>query len=192
MAENTNPQRVVTGKVRLSYCNIWQPKSINGGEPKYSASILIPKTDTATIEKVKTAIETAIKDGTSTKWNGKEPPRSTMKLPLRDGDIDRPDDEAYANCFFVNANSKTPPTVKSTERDENGKLKVLTAENDSSSVYSGVYARASLSFYPFNTNGNKGVAVGLENIQKLQDGEPLGGKVSADVDFADDLEDYLD
>lgn len=168
-----SPTRVITGVVRLSYCNIWEPKSINGADPKYSVSLLIPKSDTATITAIEKAVEAALTAGTG-KFGGKIPPRGALKLPLRDGDTER-EDEAYAGHFFVNANSKNPPQVV------DGTLAPVL---DRAEVYSGCYARVSIEFYAFNTNGNKGVAVGLGNIQKIRDGEPLGGgNISAESDF---------
>lgn len=166
-----NETKVVTEKVRFSYCNIWEPKSIEGSTPKYSVSLIIPKSDTKTIAEIKAAIEKAKKDGIS-KFGGKVPPN--LKQPLRDGDIDRPDDEAYANSFFINANSTTKPGVV----DKNVK-----AVLDPSEVYSGCYGRASIVFYAFNQNGNRGIACGLQNIQKLADGDSLGGKARAEDDF---------
>ena len=169
-----NPTRVVTNVVRLSYANLFEPKSIQGSKPKYSVSLIIPKSDNATLAKIETAIDAAIEAGTA-KFGGKRPNKAALKLPLRDGDTER-DDEAYANSMFVNANSTTPPQVV----DES-----LSPILDRSQVYSGCYARASITFYAFNTNGNKGVACGLGNVQKLRDGEPLGGgHVSAEEDFA--------
>lgn len=169
----TNPTRVVTGEVRLSYANIFEPKSIQGSKPKYSVSLIIPKSDTDTLAKIERAIDAAIEAGIG-KFGGKRPNKAALKLPLRDGDVER-DDEAYANSMFVNANSITPPQVVDTD---------LQPILDPTEVYSGCYARVSVSFYAFNTNGNKGIACGLGNIQKLRDGEPLGGnRVSAEDDF---------
>lgn len=164
--------RIVTGEVRLSYANVWEPRSINGSDPKYSVSILIPKTDTATIKQVEDAVEHAIQDGVG-KFGGKIPPRGSLKLPLRDGDTER-DSEEYAGHYFINANSKMQPQIV----DQN--VQPIT---DESQVYSGCYGRVSVNFYAFNTNGNRGVAAGLGNIQKLRDGEALGGGVSAVADF---------
>lgn len=169
-----NPTRVVTGEVRLSYANLFEAKSIQGSKPKYSVSLIIPKSDKATLAKIEAAIDAAIEAGTA-KFGGKRPNKAALKLPLRDGDTER-DDEAYANSMFVNANSTTPPQVV----DES-----LAPILDRSQVYSGCYGRASITFYAFNTNGNKGIACGLGNIQKIRDGEPLGGgHVSAEEDFA--------
>lgn len=101
--------RVITGEVRLSYANIWEPKFINGSDPKYSVSLLIPKSDTATVKAIEAAIEEALQAGIG-KFGGKIPPRGSLKLPLRDGDTER-EDEAYAGHYFLNANSKNPPQV---------------------------------------------------------------------------------
>ena len=180
-----NPMKVITGpNTRWSYCNVWQPKSINGGTPKYSVSLIIPKSDTVTINKIKAAIEAAYKEGEAKlKGNGRSVPAlSVLKTPLRDGDAERPDDEAYANAYFVNANSATAPGIVDADRQP-----IL----DTSEVYSGVYGRASINFYAFNSNGNKGIACGLNNLQKIRDGEPLGGKSRPEADFAEADEDFL-
>ena len=180
-----NPMKVITGpNTRWSYCNVWQPKSINGGTPKYSVSLIIPKSDTVTINRIKAAIEAAYKEGEAKlKGNGRSVPAlSVLKIPLRDGDAERPDDEAYANAYFVNANSATAPGIVDADRQP-----IL----DTSEVYSGVYGRASINFYAFNSNGNKGIACGLNNLQKIRDGEPLGGKSRPEDDFADEDEDFL-
>lgn len=187
MSKNfVNPTKVITGvNTRWSYANVWEAKSINGGAPKFSVSLIIPKSDTKTIEKIKAAIQAAYEEGESKlKSNGKTVPAlSVLKTPLRDGDIERPDDEAYANSYFVNANSGTAPGIVDADRQP-----II----DHSEVYSGVYGRASINFYAFNSNGNKGIACGLNNLQKMRDGEPLGGKTRAEDDFADDDEDFLD
>lgn len=180
-----NPMKVITGPdTRWSYANVWEPKSINGGTPKFSVSLIIPKSDTKTIAKIKAAIEAAYREGEAKlKGNGRSVPAlSVLKTPLRDGDTERPDDEAYADAYFVNANSATAPGIVDADRQP-----IL----DRSEVYSGVYGRASINFYAFNSNGNKGIACGLNNLQKLRDGEPLGGKSRAEDDFADEEEDFL-
>jgi hypothetical protein len=179
MEKKTNG-KVITGKVRLSYANIWEPKSINGGDEKYSVSLIIPKSDVKTIDEIKTIIEHAKQEGKA-KFGGKIP--ANLKLPLRDGDVERPDDEAYKNSYFVNANSKDRPQVV----DKN--IKPILDQNE---VYSGCYGRASITFYAFNQNGNKGIACGLQNIQKLSDGEPLSGRSRAEDDFTtSEEEDFL-
>ena len=155
MANKMNSTKVVTGVVRLSYANVWEPASINGSNPKYSVSLIIPKSDKQTLDAINAAVDAAIKEGVA-KFGGKIPNKAALKLPLRDGDTER-DDEAYKNSFFVNANSTTAPQI--------------------------------VNFYAFNSNGNRGIACGLGNIQKVRDGEPLGGKSSAADDFATDLDD---
>ena len=178
-----NPMKVITGPdTRWSYANVWEPKSINGGTPKYSVSLIIPKSDKVTIQKIKAAIQAAYEEGESKlKGSGKSVPSlSVLKTPLRDGDLERPDDEAYKNAYFVNANSATAPGIVDADRQQ-----II----DRSEVYSGVYGRASINFYAFNSNGNKGIACGLNNLQKIRDGEPLGGKASAESDFATDADD---
>ena len=186
MAKFNNPTKVITGvNTRWSYVNAWEPKSINGGTPKYSVSLIIPKSDTRTIEKIKAAIQAAYEEGQGKlKGNGKSVPAlSVLKTPLRDGDAERPDDEAYADSYFVNANSGTAPGIVDADRQP-----II----DRSEVYSGVYGRASINFYAFNSNGNKGIACGLNNLQKIRDGEPLGGKSRAEDDFdTEDDDDFL-
>ena len=179
-----NPTKVVTGVVRLSYANVWEPKSINGGAEKFSVSLIIPKADTKTLGAIQKAIDAAIDEGRG-KFGGKVPSKATLKLPLRDGDVDRLDDEAYTNCYFVNANSSSAPEIVD---------KSLNPVLNRSEVYSGVYARVSINFYAFNSNGNRGIACGLGNIQKVRDGEPLGGKTSASDDFTSDYDgdDFLE
>ena len=178
MANKTNSTKVVTGVVRLSYEHVWEPASVNGSNPKYSVSLIIPKSDTKTITAINQAIDNAIRDGAA-KFGGKIPPKGALKLPLRDGDTER-EDEAYRDAYFINANSTTAPQI--VDRSVQPIL-------DRSEVYSGCYARVSINFYAFNSNGNRGIACGLGNIQKVRDGEPLGGKTSAADDFTTDLDD---
>ena len=183
---SNNPMKVITGPdTRWSYANVWEAKSINGGAPKFSVSLIIPKSDTKTVAKIKAAIEAAYHDGESKlKGNGKSvPPLTSIKTPLRDGDLERPDDPAYANAYFINANSATAPGIVDADRN------IILARSE---VYSGVYGRASINFYAFNSNGNRGIACGLNKLQKTRDGEPLGGKSSAEDDFSTELdEDFL-
>ena len=114
MSKMTNPTKIITGvNTRWSYANVWDPKSINGGTPKYSVSLIIPKSDTVTYNKIKAAIQAAYEEGQSKlKGNGKSVPAlSIIKTPLRDGDLERPDDPNYANSWFINANSGTAPGI---------------------------------------------------------------------------------
>ena len=178
MANQKLNTKVVTGVVRLSYEHVWEPASVNGSTPKYSVSLIIPKSDTKTIAAINAAIENAIKNGAG-KFGGKVPPKGALKLPLRDGDLER-EDEAYRDSYFINANSTTPPQIVD---------RSVQPIMDRSEVYSGCYARVSINFYAFNSNGNKGIACGLGNIQKVRDGESLGGKSSAADDFASEFDD---
>lgn len=178
--------KVVTGKVRFSYAHVWEPASINGGDEKYSVSILIPKSDKKTLKAIEKAVEAAKEVGRSSKFGGKIP--ANLKTPLRDGDEDRPDDEVYADHYFVNANANTKPGIV----DKHGQPIIDTTE-----FYSGCYGHASITFYPFNSNGNRGIACGLNNLMKTEDGDPLGGRSRAEDDFAaliddaDDEDDFL-
>ncbi len=173
MNKNSNSTKVITGvDTRLSYFNGWEPVSINGGKERYSVSVLIPKTDKTTLDAIDKAVDAAIEAGLA-KFGGKKPNKASIKLPLRDGDIER-DDEAYKGHYFINANSVTAPQIV----DKNVQPILERTE-----VYSGCYGRVSLTFYAFNSNGNKGVACGLGNIQKIRDGEMLGGRTNATEDF---------
>ena len=170
-----NPTKVVTGNVRFSYSHVWEPDSIDGGDPKYSVSILIPKNDIATLQKVQAAVQAAIEAGNAklASPNG-QVNVATLKLPLRDGDIERSDDPVHAGHYFFNASSKNRPGI------------VDAAVNpilNQSEFYSGCYGRASVNFYAFAAKGNKGIAAGLNNVQKLGEGEPLAGGSSPDEDF---------
>ena len=167
-----NPCKVITGrKTVFSYLNVNEPKApMGGGTPKYSVSLIIPKSDKVTYGKLR---------GT-----GKTVPKlEDLKLPLRDGD--KKGDDAYKGCWYVNANSTTKPGV--VDADCNPIL-------DSSELYSGIIGRASITFYCFNSSGNRGIACGLNNLQKLADGTALGGHARPEDDFAeaDDGDDFLD
>jgi hypothetical protein len=182
MADSTTT-KVITGKVRLSYAKIWQAEPDDNGVLWYSSSILIPKSDKETLKKIKASVDVAKELGKS-RWGGKIP--ANVKLPLRDGDEERPDDDAYTGCYFLNAKSKTQPGIaKPIGKGPDGKTK-LQEITDSTEVYSGCYVKVSLDFYPFDTKGNRGIAVGLNNIVKIQDGEFLGGKASVYDDFANE------
>lgn len=175
---DTNPSKVVTGIVRFSYTHIWEPASIDEDAKKaFSTNIIIPKSDKDTIKAIKKAIDAAAEAGKA-KLGGKIP--TNLKTPLRDGDEERPDDETYQDAYFINAKTYSRPGVV----DRNAKP-ILDQEE----FYAGCYGRASITFYAFNTSGNKGIAAGLNNVMKTKDGERLGGRVSAEQDFADFLSD---
>ena len=184
---NSNPCKVITSVVRFSYLNAIEPKSANeGATAKYSVSLIISKEDTALIDRIRKAIEAAYHEGEfKLRGNAKVlPPITALKTPLRDGDVERSEDPAYKGSYFINANSSSKPDIVDA---------ALNPIIDNSEVYSGMYGRASITFYAYNNNGNKGIACGLGNLQKIRDGEPLGSKSSAEADFADSFEDgFLD
>lgn len=180
MAEKVKPPTlVVTGKhVRMSYTHVFQPKKApDSDKEKYSVSLIIEKKDVETIKKVKLAIEAAKTLGKESKpgWKGKWLP--TYKMPLRDGDTERPDDAAYKGCYFINASSDNKPGVVDSAVNA-----IISADE----FYAGCYGRAEINFYPFDTNGAKGVACGLNHLQKISDGEPLSARGSAEDAFGDD------
>ncbi len=176
---NQDPKRVVTGKVRLSYVHLFTPYANQpGAEPKYSVTLLIPKSDIATKQRIDAAINAAIQDGVSSRWNGVRPPQ--IHLPIHDGDGVRPSDgmpfgEECKGHWVMTASSKDKPEIV----DLN-----LNPIINQSEVYSGIYAHVSVRFFAYNSNGKKGIGCGLGNVQKVSDGEPLGGRTSAAADFA--------
>ena len=170
--------KVITNLVRFSYLKVFQPGKegdIDAG--KYSVSLIIPKSDKETIKYIKEAINAAKEDGKSVKWGGKIPAK--MLEVLRDGD-ERDSDPAYEDSFYVNAKSTTKPGLIDINKNP------ITSEEE---LYSGCYGRASITFYPYDSNGNRGVACSLNNLQKIKDGEPLSGRASADSDFDDEFDD---
>ncbi|RFE01109.1 DUF2815 family protein [Streptococcus parauberis] len=182
MTTTPNTTKVVTGKVRLSYVALLEPKAFEGQEAKYSTVILIPKTDKATIKKIQDAQKAAYEAAKNDKLKGIKWER--VKTTLRDGDEDMDTEEhpEYAGHMFMSISSKTKPQII-----DKYKNKVDSAEE----VYSGVYARVSLNAYAYNTAGNKGISCGLNNVQIVAPGDYLGGKASADADF-DEWEDEED
>ena len=166
--------KVITGKVRFSYCHVWEPDAMEGSEPKYSVVLLIDKSDKTTLDKINAAVAEAKELG-KTKFGGKIP--AVLKLPLRDGDTEKPDSPEFQGMMFVNARSTNKPGI--VDADLNPIL-------DKDEFYSGCYGRASITFYAFS-QPNKGIACALNNLQKLEDGERFDGRASAEEDFADDL-----
>ena len=168
------PTKIVTGKVRFCYANVFEPTAMNDGDtPKYNICILIPKSDEKTVNAIKNAIEAAKQAGKAkiADKSGKIP--STLKTPLRDGDEERGDDPTFEDMFFINANTTRKPTI--VDKDLNP---IMSKEE----FYSGCYGRASINFYAYNVS-SKGIAAGLNNLQKLEDGEMLAGGSSAEEDF---------
>lgn len=172
---DANSTKVTTGKVRFCYAKVFEAVAMNEGEePKYSVCIIIPKDDEVTLAKIDKAVKAAIEFGKSklTDRNGKIP--GNLKTPLRDGDIDRADDPAFENAYFLNASTSRKPAIVN---------RALDPIMDRDEFYSGCYGRASINFYAYNSNGNKGIAAGLNNLQKLSDGEPLAGGSTPEDDF---------
>ena len=172
-----NITKVITGKVRFCYVNVFEPTAMNEGDtPKYNICILISKDDVATVDKINKAVAAAKEAGKAklVDKNGRIP--ANLKLPMRDGDVERPDDPAFENCYFINANSLRQPSI--VDRHLNP---ILSRDE----FYSGCYGRASINFYAFNVT-SKGIAAGLNNLQKLEDGEALTGGSTAEEDFGGD------
>lgn len=180
----TKPANQITiGPVRFSYAHVFTPFSFDNDPSKaqYSVCVLIDKKDTKTIDKVQNAIDYAMDQGKTSKWNGSIP--NNLWFPLRDGDDEKEGDPAYKGKLFLNAKTKTQPTVVDRQ---------VQRIIDPNEFYSGCYGNVSLSFYPFSASGNKGVGVGLRNIQKTRDGERFGGGSSAEDDFTVLSDDEID
>ncbi|MCP7950620.1 DUF2815 family protein [Listeria monocytogenes] len=168
--------KVVTGEVRLSFVHLLEPYAYEGQEEKYSTMILIPKSDKNTVNAIKAAQKAALEQGTVSKFGGKKP--SNLKNTLRDGDdeMDTEERPEFEGHYFMNVSSKTAPGIL-----DKAKQKTISPDD----VYSGVYARVSINFFAYNTAGNKGISAGLNNVMVLGKGDYLGGRASADSDFAD-------
>lgn len=169
---------VVTGKVRLSYAHLFEPHAQKGGgEPKYSTTILLPKSDTVTWQNIQNAIAAATQEGITKKWSGQQPAK--IECAIYDGDGLRPSgEEPYGEecrgCWVFTAKSSQRPGIV-----DQRVQKIL----DSTLVYSGMYAYVDINFYPYNSNGRKGIGIGLNNVQKVADGEPFAGGRSATEAF---------
>lgn len=179
MNNQANQSNIVTGKVRLSYVHLFTPYAHQqGSEPKYSTTVLIPKSDIATKQRIDMAIAAAIQQGISGKWNGTRPPQ--VKNPIWDGDGVRQNGE----LFGTECKGHWVLTASSNQQQEIIDINMNPIINQTE-VYSGMYARVSLNFFPYFNSGNKGIGCGLGPIQKLEDGEPLGGRISAAAAFGD-------
>lgn len=175
---------VVIGPCRLSYTHLFSKYAPDGDSDngKYMTNVLIPKSEKETIKALRDAIEAAKKAGIVSKWGGKEPKK--LDLPLRDGDTDKEGDEVYADHFYLNAKCTARPGIIGKDR---------APIVDEEEIYSGVWAVVSITLFPYDVSGNRGVAVGLNNVMKFKDDERLGGRASAESDFADvDMEDDED
>lgn len=169
--------KVVTGEVRLSYVHLFEKyTNIEGNEPKYSVVLLVPKTDKATIAAIEDAQKAALETGKNSKFGGKIP--AGWKNTFRDGDdpaeADLEKNPEYEGHMFINVSTDRTPGI--VDRD-------MSPIMDSTEVYSGCYARVSINAFPFSAQGNKGVSFGLQHVQKIRDGEPLGGITRAEDDF---------
>ena len=178
--------QITTGRVRFSYVNAFTPKAATeGATEKYSVTLIIPKTDKFTLNKIKTAIEAA-KANYITRNTGKKLP-TNLKSTLHDGDGERPNGGEFGpeckGCYVITCSSNNKPVVVHADK---------TPITDATELYSGCYGRAILNFYVYDTNGNKGISAGLNGLMKLSDGEPLSGGVVTDSDWDDDWEDDED
>ena len=181
MAKLMTNTKIMTNEVRFSYAHLTEAVSVNGGEPRYSASIIIPKSDTETYEVMQKAIENAVQAGIE-KFR-KSFKNAKTHFPIHDGDTEKPEDSAYADSWYVNVSNKQAPGIVGPDRK---------AIEDDTEIYSGMYGRVTINFYPYSVSGT-GISASLQNVQKLRDGEPLGGvKASASDDFgAPDGDDFL-
>lgn len=180
MAVSKSPAQVTTGKVRFSYTHLFKPKSQNGGKEKYRTTVLIPKTDLETKKRIDVAIQYAIQEGAQKRFGGQIPDMNYLAIPIHDGDGLMSNGNPYSaeckGCWVINASSDMAPEVVDVARNP-----II----DQSQVYSGMYGRVSLRFFAYNANGKKGIGCGLGNVLKLEDGEPLNGRTTADDDFDD-------
>lgn len=153
--------KVITGKVRINYPNLFIPRKVEySDESRYSVSILIPKNDIETMEKINETIFKSKEKGLLV-W-GDIP--ENIKTPLRDGDLEKPDNENYKNHYFINATSKFKPGVVD---------KRIKEIKNPEEIYPGCYCRASIEFYPFNINNQCGIGCSIKNLQKVSDGERI-------------------
>ena len=174
-----DPMKVLTGECRLSYCNLTTPRAAQqGGEPKYSVTLLIPKTDVATKADIDAAIQAAANEALSKVWNGARPPQ--LRVPIYDGDGVRPSGVPFGDeCkghWVMTASTKNKPQVVGIDN--------INCELSPADIYSGMYARVTIRFFGYSNSGNKGIGCGLGNVMKTRDGEALAGSASASVDFA--------
>lgn len=184
MANTGAETKVITGKVRLSYCHLFEAYSPDPAKqkPKFSTAILIPKSDKLTLKKLREAQKNALANGIATHFGGKplKNPVDTIHDGDEDADLER--NPEYAGHWYLTVSAVTRPGMVD---------QAMNPITDSTELYSGCYARVSLNAFPFNTQGNKGVSFGLNNVQKMGDGIPLGGRSRAEDDF-EELDDEED
>lgn len=178
---NQDMQRVVTGKVRLSFVHLFTPRANpnNGGAPKFSATLLIPKQDAGTKQRLDAAINAAVQEGVTSKWGGQRPP--VLSFPIHDGDGVKPSDgmpfgDECKGHWVLTASSQADRKPEIVDLNMNPII-------NQSEMYSGVYAKVSIRFFAYASNGKKGIGCGLGNVQKVEDGSPLSGGTSASTDF---------
>jgi len=183
---------ITTGKVRLSFVHVWEPKANKSGKLKYSLMMLIPKSDKATLKRIKEAIEAVKADPKSLKkWGGKVP--AGLKLTLHDGDDEDTENfEKYPEVhghYYINCSTDRKPKLLSSRRGPDGKFEEIT---DPFEIYSGCYARVHVNFFAYEADGSKGITCGLNNVLKVADGESLGGSAGNAQDAFDDDFKYED
>lgn len=185
MSKTVNPaneSKLIIKDVVVSYVHILRPWAANQtGEPKYSLVIVVPKSDTKQVAAIKSAISAAYTRGKKDVWGDKSPSPAALKHPLRDGDVERPDDPVFEGAFFMNASAKNRPGIIDLNNND------LTEPGREEEVYSGMIAHVSVNFYPYDAAGNRGIACGLNNVLKVKDGTFLGGRSTAENDFAEFL-----
>lgn len=178
---NKQTTKVITDEVRFCFVHVLEPYAFEGEDPRYSLVILIPKKNKGLVERIRKAQAAAVELGIKTKWGGKKP--KNLGNTLRDGDEEM-DGEEFNGMYFMRVASKTKPGVIDAYKNP---------VTDTNEIYSGCYGRVSMNFFPYSTAGNNGVSAGLNNVQVLRDGEPLGGRSRAEDDFDDDFaESYTD
>jgi len=180
-----NASKVMTGEVRLSYCNLIKPRAPQqGGKEKYSVTILIPKSDTNTMADIQQSIAAAVENGVAKTWNGQRPPQP--KTPIWDGDGKRQSGEPFGpecrGCWVLTASSEQAPGIVHVSNP--------TSPLSPTDIYSGMYARVSVNFFPYSNSGNRGVGAGLGNVFKTREGEPLDGRASAESEYKDIADEY--
>jgi hypothetical protein len=174
-----------TPAFRVSFPSVFEPKpGPDGKNPKYRMSLLFPKTTDLSV------LKEAIKEVAKEKWGDKLP--KSLRNPIRDGD-EKDALPGYADNFFINVTSTLRPTIINTKGQE-----LIEADIGPDGFYAGCYARCSLSIYAYDKAGNRGVSFGLQNIQKVAEGEPFSGRTRATDDFdvapaeKDEAADYED
>jgi hypothetical protein len=174
-----DPMKVLTGEVRLTFVALTTPRAHQqGGEPKYSVTLLIPKTDTVTKADIDASMRAAAQEALAKVWGGARPPQ--LRVPIYDGDGVRPSGEAFGpECkghWVLSASTKMKPQVVGADN--------INVELAPSDIYSGMYGRVTIRFFGYSNSGNKGIGCGLGNVMKTRDGEPLSGNAPASSDFA--------